>query len=84
LTLDEFKGLQKNKVAKAVFKDLVKKLRESRSRGCSTLPFEFNIMLEYLTNKMTRENIIDRINKKMADRNIEFDETANDYYLLFK
>ena len=41
-------------------------------------------MLEYLTNKMTRENIIERINKKMADKNIEFDETANDYFLLFK
>ena len=41
-------------------------------------------MLEYLTNKMTRENIIERINKKMEDKNIEFGETANDYYLLFK
>jgi hypothetical protein len=41
-------------------------------------------MLEYLTNKMTRENIIERINKKMADRTIEIDETANDYFLLFK
>ena len=67
-----------------MYKDRVKKLRDTRSRGCSTLPFEFNIMLEYLTNKMTRENIIERINKKMADKNIEFDETANDYFLLFK
>jgi len=61
----------------------VKQLRESKSRGCSTLPFEFNIMLEYLTNKMTHESIIERINKKQENKNTVVNETANDYYLLF-
>lgn len=41
-------------------------------------------MLEYLTNKMTHESIIERINKKQENKNTVVNETANDYYLLFQ
>lgn len=33
---------------------------------------------------MTHENIIERINKNMGDDEVPINETANDYFLLFK
>ena len=84
LSLQEFRGLQKNKQANDLFREIVKQARNTRSSGCEAMPFRFNIMLEQLTNKMTRQNLLDRIEKKMNDKNAAVDETANEYFQLFQ
>jgi hypothetical protein len=48
------------------------------------MPFEFSIMLEYLTNKMTRDAIFKRIDSKVRDNKLYCSDPAKDYLTLFK
>jgi hypothetical protein len=48
------------------------------------MPFEFSIMLEYLTNKMTRDAIFKRIESKIRDKKVDCIDPAKDYLTLFK
>lgn len=67
LDLQEFKDFQYNTEAKDGFRHLIKRMREKYTDvdgnflSSGQLPYEFCIMLEYLSNKMTRDTIYSRI-----------------------
>lgn len=68
LDLQEFTNWQFNPEAKGGFRDLIYKVRNEQAKNLEEgqsrqeqMPFEFCIMLEYLTNKMTRDGIQARI-----------------------
>ena len=67
LDIEEFREWNNNKEARNGFRTLVKDVRaelELNNQPCGQLPFEFCVMLEYLTNKMTRDAIRERIDSK--------------------
>lgn len=90
LTLNEFRDWQYNQTAKETFKKMIKKLREKfvdvngNYISSQQMPFEFSIMLEYLTNKMTRDAIFKRIESKVRDNKLYCSDPAKDYLTLFK
>lgn len=89
LTLTEFRDWQYNDRAKDCFKNLIRKVREGcvdvngNYVGNGQMPYEFCIMLEYLTNKMTRDSIHQRIKDKTNDESLYCAEPAKDYLALF-
>lgn len=88
LNLEKFKAFSKNREANEMFKGLIKKIREDRLATSESgklqgqLPFNFNIMLEYLSNKQTVQEMWDDINDPY-EKFAHDDTTFNKFKKLF-
>ena len=67
LDLEKFKDFSKNEEAKKMFKQIIKDIRLSRILPDGTypligqLPYNFNIMLEYLSSTQQRRDMLNSI-----------------------